>query len=332
MAPVRVPVPAGALCALVAMTALYPAPLRAQLAVTANAGAVRYVQTSTEQSAGFNPEFRLEGRNAAFQLEGTFTGATDGSRVAAGGPSLWLATNPILRHIQLDAQGSFQYTSPRSDSSSYAALGVGEIAFANGDGPGIALGAGGAMGKIAGTSAVNAFKARARAWFDAGPVSVSLAAEPTRLEGAWYTDYGAEFDTEAGHFEASLTGRLRQSKASGSEAGGELETAWHFTPAMALLVSGGRYLREPLQGLPAGNFVTVGLKFLLWRPHVADHGGVTESPLNDVDFGSGGSLIAHGNSTTVLGTRNVPSITKATGSSSTTSGGGSSSFGRSHKP
>ncbi len=327
MHPVRVPAPAAALCACLALALLSPATLRAQLAVTANAGVVRYEQASTEQTAALSPEFRLEGSHAAFQLAAELTGGTDGSRIAAGGPSLWLATSPLLRHIQFDAQGSFQYTSPRGDSSSYAALGIGEIALTS-DGPGLAFGAGGGTARIAGTSNVTVLKARARGWFDAGPVSVALAAEPTRLEGAWYTDFSAEFDTETGRLEASLTGRLRQSRTSGTSAGGELETAWHLTPALALLASGGRYLREPFQGLPEGNFVTVGLKFLLWRPHVADHGGVGESALNDVNFGAGGRLLGHGRGTSLLPSRSVPGLTKKSG---TTSGTGTGN-GRGHKP
>lgn len=327
MPPVRLPAPAAALCAFLACGALAPAPLHAQLAVTANAGTVRYEQATSEQSAALNPEFRIEGRHAAFAATAAFTEGSDGSRILAGGPSLWLATSPIVRHVQLDAQGAFQYTSPRGDSTSYAALGLGEIAFTS-DGPGLALGAGGGMGKIAGTPSITAFKTRVRAWFDAGPVSVALAAEPTRIEGSWYTDYGAEADASSGHFEGALTAKLRQSHLTGTSAGGELETAWHLTPALALQLSGGRYLRDPFQGLPAGNFLTLGLKFLLWRPHETGGQGVSESALDEVDFGSAGSLFAHGGGNSLLHTRTVPSTGKG---NSTTSGGGST-FGRGHKP
>ncbi len=314
--------------ACAAASALAPAPLHAQLAVTANAGTVRYESAPSEQSAGLSPELRLQGSHAAFALNAALTSGSDGSRIAAGGPSLWLATSPILHHVQLDAQGSFQYTSPRGDSSSYAAMGVGEIAFTS-DGPGFALGAGGGTGKIAGSSAINALKARARGWFDAGPVSFTLMAEPTLISGTWYADFALGGSASVGPVEGELDLQVRQSHTSGTSAGAELDAAWHFARTMALQVSGGRYLRDPFQGLPAGNFVTVGIKAVLWSPRPREGSGVSESALSDVDFGSAGGLKVHGNGNSLLRIRNVPALSHG---NSGTSGGGSGTTGRGHKP
>lgn len=327
MSPARLAAPITAIFAVLAVGAGMPHALHAQLSVTANAGTVRYEQASAEQSAAFSPEFRLERSHMAFAVAGAFTGGSDGSRIVAGGPSLWLASSPIAHHVQLDGQASFQYTAPRGDSTSWAAMGVGEIAFTS-DGPGFALGLGGGTGTIAGSPAVNALKGRARGWFDAGPVSMTLVAEPTVIAGTWYADFTVGGSTEYGPLDGSLNLQLRQARTSGTSAGAEGEAAWHVTGTTALVVTGGRYLRDPFQGLPAGTFLTVGVKILLWKPHTNGSGaGVGESPLSEVDFGSANTLggHAHGLGNSLLGLRNVPSVKKTT-----TSGGGSTT-GRGHK-
>jgi hypothetical protein len=328
MSPARLAAPVTVLLALLAASASAPAALHAQLFVTANAGTVRYDQTTSERSAGLSPEFRLENRHLAFAFTAALTGASDGSRIAAGGPSLWLASSPIAHHIQLDAQASLQYTSPKGDSSSWAAMGIGEIAFTS-DGPGFALGVGGGTGTIAGASAITALKGRARGWFDAGPISLTLAAEPTVIAGTWYADFTVGGSTEYGPFEGSANLLLRQARTSGTSAGAELEAVWHATRSAALVITGGRYLRDPFQGLPAGTFLTVGVKLLLWKPRVNGNGeGVGESALSEVDFGSANTLggRSHGSGNSLLKIRNVPSVTKGSGSSSA---GGT---GRGHKP
>jgi hypothetical protein len=204
-------------------------------------------------------------------------------------------------------------------------MGVGEVAFTS-DGPGFALGAGGEAGAIAGGSTLTALKARARGWFDAGPISMTLVAEPTVIAGSWYADFTVGGSTEYGPLEGSLAVQVRQAQSSGTSAGAELNAAWHATARTALVVTGGRYLRDPFQGLPAGAFLTVGVKVLLWKPRTSgEGGGVGESPLSEVDFGSANSLggRSHGVGNSLLRVRNVPAVKK--GSSSA---GGN---GRGHK-
>lgn len=301
------------LCALA--LAIAPERLWGQFAVSGNAGTVRNEQASSENSAGLSPEFRLENRHVAFGLAGALTGGADGSRVAMAGPSLWAASNPILPHVFLAGQASAQYTAPRGDSSSYAGMGIGEVALA-GEGRGLAFGLGGGFGKITGLAGVGAFKARGRGWFAAGPLALTLSAEPTVIAGSWYADVSLGAWTEFGPLEGDASLQVRQSRSSGTSAGGSLEIAWHFTDRLAAQVSGGRYLRDPFQGLPAGTFLTLGVKVLLWQP-ASDtaSGGVGQSPLGDVDFSSAGgtAVTSHGGGSALFHVRNVPTGAGGTG-------------------
>ena len=308
------------LCAL--SSSLAPGRLLGQFTLAGNAGTVRYEQAPSERAAGFSPEFRLEGRHVAFGLAGALTGGADGGRVATIAPSLWAASNPILPHVQLAGQLSAQYTAPRGDSSSYAAMGVGELAFA-GEGRGLAVGLGAGFGAIAGQPDVSAFKVRGRSWFDAGPLALSLSAEPTLIAGSWYADVSVGAWTEFGPLEGNASLQLRQARSSGTATAGSLDIAWHFTDRVAAQVSGGRYLRDPFQGLPAGTFLTLGVKVLLWQPaHEASSGGVGQSPLGDVDFSSasGTAVTRHGGGNALFHTRNVPAFKN-----------GNSAGGRGHK-
>ena len=311
-----------ALMLFVAPPSLAPSRLFGQFSVSGNAGAVHYEQAASENSAGLSPEFRLESRHVAFGLAGAVTGGSDGGRVASLGPSLWAATNPIFPHVQLAGQLAAQYTSPHGDSSSYAAMGLGEVAFA-GAGRGLAFGLGGGFGKIEGQTGVSAFKARGRGWFDYGPLALTLSAEPTFIAGSWYADVSLGAWTEFGPIEGTASLQWRQAASSGAAAGGSLELAWHFTDRLAAQISGGRYLRDPFQGLPAGTFLTVGVKVLLWQPAGDDsEGGVGVSPLGDVDYGSvsGTAVTRHGGGNNLFHTRIVPAIKK-----------GNSAGGRGHK-
>jgi hypothetical protein len=194
-------------------------------------------------------------------------------------------------------------------------MGVGEVAFA-GEGRGMAFGLGGGYGKITGQPSVGAFKLRGRGWFDAGPLSLTVAAEPTVIAGSWYADMSVGAWTEFGPIEGNASFQVRQAKSSGTSAGGALEVAWHFTNRLAAQISGGRYLRDPFQGLPAGNFLTLGVKVLLWQPPApTGDRAVGDSPLGEVDFGSVSStaVTKHGGGNALFHIRNVPAVKKNTG-------------------
>ncbi len=295
-------------------------PARAQLNLAANAGTVRYETAPSTSSFAFNPELTLPGRRSLLDLTGSATTASDGSRSVAGGATVWGATPPVAGHLQLDGLLQGVYTSPRGDSSSYALTAFAEGAYA-GDGAGFGIGAGVLRGGITGLPALNAVRGSARGWLGVGPVSLTLAVQPTLLSTkVWFTDFTAGAEVDPGHGEISGSAQLRQSPTTGLDLGGELSLVYHLTPVVALAASAGRYLRDPFQGLPEGFHINVGAVLTVWRPHAAETEGVEKGDLTDFELQSLGVGRGLGNS--VL--RTNPATSKGL------SGSSGSSFGRGH--
>ncbi len=307
-----------------AVVPTFAAPLRSQLVLGATAGAVRYEQLPGTTSLEVNPDLVLKARRVLFELSGNATTASDGSGSAAGGGTLWGATPPVLGHLQFDGTVQGSYTKPASDSSSYSLLGFGEAAWA-GEDFGVGVGAGGLRGYIAGQGALDAVRGSLRAWKDIDPVSLSVSIQPTRLStGTWFTDYSTNAEWDPGKEEISGTVLVRQSVATGLDLGGEASLSHHFTRRVAFVVSAGRYLRDPFQGLPQGFHVNAGVALTLWSPHEQDEEGVGKGELTDLDLKALGlSVHSLGRS----GIRTSPASSKKLTSSG---GSGNSGFGRGH--
>jgi hypothetical protein len=282
-------------------------PARAQLDLGANAGTVRYEQVSATQSLAVNPVFTLTGERALLNLTGTATTESDGGSSLEAGGTLWGATKPVAEHFQLDGMLQGSSTNPRGDAASYSALAFGEAAW-SGESYGVALGAGGARGGIAGQPAIDALRAGVRTWVDAGPVTLTLAVQPTALSTrVWFTDVTASAEVDPGRAEITGTALVRQSPATGLDLGGEADFVYHLTRRVAFAASGGRYLRDPFQGLPQGAHFTVGAVLTLWRPKAAGQEGVGQSDLSDVELKALG-INPHGFANSVM--RANPSTTR----------------------
>lgn len=196
------------------------APLSAQLNLGATAGAVRYEQVGGTGSLGVNPDLTLTGRRLLWNVGGTATTASDGSRSLEGATTLWGATPMVAAHVQLDGMLQASYTSPTGDSTSYSLLGFGEAAF-TGDGYGVGIGAGVLQGAITGSGTINALRGSARTWKELGPWTIGLSVQPTALSTkVWFTDVTASAEIDPGKMEISGTALLRQSPATGLDLGG----------------------------------------------------------------------------------------------------------------
>ncbi len=295
-------------------------PLRAQFNLGANAGAVRYEQVSSTGSVGINPDLTLLGTRVLWNVGGTWTTASDGSRSLEGATTLWGATPMVASHVQLDGMLQGAYTSPTGDSTSYSVLGFGEAAF-TGDSYGVGVG-GGVMGaQITGSPAISAYRASARLWVTPGAWTLGLSVQPTALSTkVWFTDVTASAEIDPGKMEIAGTALLRQSPASGLDLGGEGSFTYHITPRAAFTASAGRYLRDPFQGLPSAYHVNVGVVLTLWRPAAKETEGVGQADLTDLTL----KALARGFGQGPL--RMNPATSKKL------SGSSGSSFGRGHKP
>jgi hypothetical protein len=288
-------------------------PLRAQLTLGATSGAVRYEQQSTTSSIAISPEARLERRGMILDASAGFTSGSDGGRVIDLGSSGWLASRPSAGHLQVDGLLQGSLTHPKGDSASSSALVLGEVAWAP-EGHGVAFGLGGLTGHIQGQPSASAVRAEVRGWYDFGDVSATLSIEPTRLSGSWYTEVAAGLETSPGPFDITGSLRVRQVSGSGLAAGGQAAVSWDATPRVAVELDVGRYLRDPFQGLPAGSFVSLAVRWKLMSWKGGGAGGVGQASLGDTDptanaaaqslgFGRGSAksnrsvtTVSHGNS------------------------------------
>ena len=276
--------------------ALFAVPLRAQVTVGVTSGASRYEGASTTSSFGLNPELRYERPRLIIDATGGYTSGRDGSRAGDAGASLWGATMPFAGHLQLDGLLQGGLTRPQGDSGSSLVTGLGELAY-SGEGRGLAFGAGAVHGTVSGSPAANALRLEARGWFDAGFATFTASVEPTRLSGTWFTEYTGGVERSVGPVGLGVGLRLRQVPGSGATLGGQGSLSWDVSARFSAELDAGRYLTDPYQGLPAGYFVSLGIRVTLASWHTDERSGVGQASLGDVNLAAGQAfgISRHGN-------------------------------------
>jgi hypothetical protein len=103
------------------------------------------------------------------------------------------------------------------------------------------------------------------AWKLAGPATLALRATPSWITtGIRYTDVTASASLDAGTIRVQAVGSAR---AWGSPGGGSADAAFAASAAIpvgrttSIVLGGGSYLADATQGLPAGRYLTLGLRF-----------------------------------------------------------------------
>ncbi len=310
-----------AMLGAVAVGAVGNTPLVAQLTVGLAGGTVSYENVATINSVSVNPDLLVTGQYFLFDATANAVTATGGTRLIQGGTTFWGATPPFARHLQLTGLVQAQGTKPEGNVASTALQAFGEIALAK-PGRGVAVGMGGVRGQLQGQPAVNALRMGARAWMSAAAATFAVAVEPTRLGGSWFTDYGGRVQAYRGPMTLVGGVTVRQGSGLTTAAGVDAIAVWRSPGRVSLEASGGHYLRDPYQALPAGWYLTAGMRVMLWRPPSSLFGSnVSQASLSTVSAASQATS-TFGSS----GTRTVPGVGK-----STTTGGGSST-GRGHRP
>jgi len=135
---------------------------------------------------------------------------------------------------------------------------------------GLGLGGGPSWGWIRDQPpSVTALHLRGRAWWQRGTTTASLAVEPTRFFGAWFTDVtaGLTLSPPDGKVVASVSVGGRISRAYGSKGMFGTFLQYFATPGLAFEGGGGVYLSDPYQGFPRVGYVAAGLR---WFPR-ANH-------------------------------------------------------------
>lgn len=257
----------------------------AQLVLGASAGVVRYDQQSTTGSLVLAPEIRLERPRFMFDAAGGYTAGSDGGRIGEATGTIWGATRPFSGGYQLDGLVQASTTQPQADSSSQELFVLGELAWSLAD-RGVGVGLGTVQAGIQGTPAVSAFRAELRGWYVLADSALTLTGsiEPTQLQGSWFTELAGGAEWTPGSWDVSAGLRLRAVSGAGLSLGGESSVSRDINAQWAVELDAGRYLRDPFQGLPAGYYVSLGvrLKLASWRS--ASSEGVGAMELGDLSM------------------------------------------------
>ena len=244
-----------------------PVLLQTQASVGLGVGTVRYAGGSSLAVAAVSPGLHFVSATSESSVSGTVAALAHGAWVAQGRADFWGATAPLDDAWRLGGEGILSGTTRSDDGRTAALHGVAEVLWVRPDW-GVGVGAGPSAGWISGAPSVSALHTRARAWWSAGGASWAASVEPTHFLGAWFTDVNASVSVDRGRLSATAASVLRTSATYASSAAASALVQFHVSPAAALEVGGGSYLRDPYQGFPRAAFVTAAIR-LVRPPRVA---------------------------------------------------------------
>lgn len=113
------------------------------------------------------------------------------------------------------------------------------------------------------SASVTGFVPGAGAWAQSGSVRAMVSYAHTRVEGDTYPEANLALALTRGPIDLTVYGGLRWSPLAGvglDERWAGASGAYWLTPNAALIVSGGRYSADLLQGLPEGRFFSIGVR------------------------------------------------------------------------
>ena len=102
----------------------------------------------------------------------------------------------------------------------------------------------------------------AGAWLQRGPLRVTLGVLATRIFGETHPEVNLAVSASRGLLDLTVYGGLRDSPYEGVSAerwAGASAAIW-FHRSAAIVVSGGGYASEVMQGLPGGEFLSIGIR------------------------------------------------------------------------
>jgi len=269
----------------VALALLDVSPGAAQLvtSISATASTVHHDGFSTGEALSFAPRLDWRGPGATFGIGGAFAIHDIGGYSFQGGPRLYAVSERLTGPFRLGADagldGTLRTGSPWTAAADFLVEGV-----LLGRHYGMAAGTGIATGGLEGHGPVGAGRMRVRAWGAWDWFEALASAEPVWLPETRYTELGLRGGALFRRFEAlgAVTYRVGSDLSSGPAAQASLR--WFVNPVSAVELGVGSYLADPIQGLPAGRYGTLGIRVFAreWRPStVAPLGGrgvVTSDP------------------------------------------------------
>jgi hypothetical protein len=229
-----------------------------------NGSRIRYDSLEVLTAPSVATSVEWQGRHLMARVGGSFTGFIDAGRSLQGRADLvgWFSPAGDRRPLRLELGGSAAGSTHSGGFDAFVVQGDGR-AHLQGRRAGLWLGVGVASSENSFDPApIHSVVPNGGAWVEAGPVRVVARYADTRLGGERYPE-GTLSAVHAGRA-LDLTAFVG---ARGSPFPGEAVETWYggslsvwVRSDLALLVSGGQYASDILQGIPGGDFVSVGIR------------------------------------------------------------------------
>ena len=207
------------------------------------------------------PAFRYQRNGWSFGAAGTYAGYGQGAWSADGTVS-GSYFSPSTRAIRPEISATASSTAGAFGASTDE-LGLQGRLHHIGRGGGIWAG-GSIFRSSTGTATLDGVGATLGVWRSSGPATVAITAEPEwASDGSAYADYSASAQVflRRIQFQARATLRNWISMGAGhTEAGITAAAEVPLTADLAIVVGGGSYLGNVSQALPAGRFLTIGVR------------------------------------------------------------------------
>ncbi len=199
------------------------------------------------------------------RLAGSLTGFEDAGRTLQGRGDVvgWFSPAGVRSPLRLEAGGSLQGSSHSSGFDAYLAQVAGRAHFQQRT-------AGGWVGLEAGTSknsldpeAVTNVSPEVGGWAQVGPTRLVARYADVRVEGDRFPEATVSALYSRGRWDVTAYLGVRGSpyeEVDGDSWLAASATVW-LQDRLALLLSGGTYAPDVLQGLPGGTFLSVGIRY-----------------------------------------------------------------------
>ena len=222
----------------------------------------------TGQAVTIAPRIEFRGIGSTVILATALSMFEVGDFSLQGGPRLYAVSQPVAGPFRFGVEASLDGTI-RSDSPWTASAGlVGEAVLLANRG-GVAAGVGVLAGGLEGLGPTNAGQGRFRGWNTWGRLEALASIQPVWLPDATYTDMSIQGGMLWRSFE--FLGAAFVRFGTGVDNRGALQGAvrYYVNPLSALEIAIGSYLADPIQGLPAGSYLTAGFRVFSRAPRAS---------------------------------------------------------------
>jgi hypothetical protein len=260
----------GLLCAASSLAGAASIEAQVRWVVDGSASRIRYdsINALNAPTLGSRLEWRRPSTFA--RITGSVTGfeGAGWSMQSRGDAAGWFSPLTNSRLLRVELSGSGAASRHSSDFHALSARGDVRLHVA-GPALGAWAGAGATVAKNSFDSlAVDGIVPSVGVWGMTGPLRVTVSYAHARIEGEDYPEGGLLASLSAGSLDVDAWAGVRRypfDAPDRTETWIGATAAWWFSDRIAVVASGGQYATDVLQGLPGGDFVSLGVRITARR-------------------------------------------------------------------